>query len=950
MEDPDQTLPVPKPTPQGDGGMTNSRFADLLQVGAEAFATQRSTPPGGWQPPSVEDLQKALPQYEITEFIARGGMGAVYKGTQKTLKRTVAIKVLPPDIDDGDMQFAERFKREAQSMAMLTHPNIVAVYDAGETAQGLLYFVMEFIEGTDVHRLIASEGRLDPARAMSITTAVCDALAFAHEEGIIHRDIKPSNIMLDKRGRVKVADFGLAKAVNLESTMLTGSNVAMGTPDFIAPEALIAGMAVDGRADVYAVGVMLYQMLTGKIPRGRFELPSGVMPQIDPRLDAIIDRAMQTDRDKRYSTATEMRTDVERIVQGSVGTPASTFDTGGGAAKNGAQKSVRTPLLAAAAVIAIAAAAFFFTRQDSESKTAAISQSQSLPVSRSSTPAESTAIKLWESASKLPSLPGISWENNALRIETNHSIPFKQVLSSDAILRASVRMNADLDSPKLIVRASAGGEGQGKKDSFYYLTLDVSQRTIKLGLRQTGDFRILKTWPMPRSYGPTEWIRLELKIIGHELTATADGTLLGTVEDSTLTGPGFVMLFAAANGFFRDIEYVPLDKSPGGNATIAIPSKPPQWESFDFATMDAKTFDAYPSGKGTLEAGLLHSTNYKGWGRKPPAPMRNVALRTTIHVDDKMSDARLTARIIPLRSGVPVRLWKHACEIFVKRGGKEQVYQRISISPELKIGDDAVLQMAAIGTRVFVWLNDRLLGSADVESGPEETGECGINATDALFRNLALLNLDGLSEAEALKILGVEEQGKDVSAAGSSAVAAPNLSPSTEPWQDMLRDPIKLKLDGGVQLTKEGLRFAGYGSAMSESRQGWKRDVAVRTLNTGNNPAQLRVRAQVAGHYRLWMEKDKMVILSRWDTADNKLTTLRAFELREAIAAGQSYQLELRVVGQTLTAKFNGKVLGTATDATVPEGGFGVLAPDHQGDLSLVEALEMLDLDIPAGK
>lgn len=286
---------------------------NLHALAQGAFEARSRTSGEAWEPPTLEDLQLQLPQYEVTAFIARGGMGAVYRAIQRTLKREVAIKVLPPGIEDGDMQFTERFKQEAQAMARLSHPNIVAVHDAGETTGGLLYFVMEYMEGTDVAHLIASEGKIAPAQAVPIITAVCEALAFAHEEGIIHRDIKPSNIMLDRKGRVKVADFGLAKAVNVESSLMTRSNVAMGTPDFIAPEALTPGMTVDGRADIYAVGVMLYQMLTGQVPRGRFDPPSELVPQVDSAFDDIVDKAMQTDRERRYSTATDMKWDVESV-------------------------------------------------------------------------------------------------------------------------------------------------------------------------------------------------------------------------------------------------------------------------------------------------------------------------------------------------------------------------------------------------------------------------------------------------------------------------------------------------------------------------------------------------------------------------------------------------------------------------------------------------------------
>lgn len=308
------TLPVPASPWDPTVRYASSEMAEAGSGETVPSPRPVSVSPRAWQPPGVEELQKKLPQYQILSFIARGGMGAVYKGVQPSLKRTVAVKILPPEMHDVDLQFAARFKHEAQAMAQLSHPGIVAVYDAGETDDGMLYFVMEYVEGTDLAKIIASEGKLEPQRAVAITAAVCDALSFAHESGIIHRDIKPSNIMLDKRGRVKVADFGLAKATHTEFSALTQSSVAMGTPDFLAPEALAPGMVVDQRADVYAVGVMLYQMLTGQIPRGRFALPSGVVPQVDSRLDDIVDKAMQTDREHRYSTANQLKSDVERII------------------------------------------------------------------------------------------------------------------------------------------------------------------------------------------------------------------------------------------------------------------------------------------------------------------------------------------------------------------------------------------------------------------------------------------------------------------------------------------------------------------------------------------------------------------------------------------------------------------------------------------------------------
>ncbi|MFZ4593940.1 MAG: family 16 glycoside hydrolase [Verrucomicrobiaceae bacterium] len=271
--------------------------------------------PGPWQPPTAEELQALLPQYHVHRLLGRGGMGAVYQGTQRSLNRPVAIKILSAELDDSDMGFAERFKNEAHAMARLNHPGIVNVYDSGEASSGLLYIVMEFVEGTDVQQMINANGRLQTDHAMAIAAHVCDALAYAHERGIIHRDIKPSNIMVGYDGSVKVADFGLAKIATGASTAgLTLSGMAMGTMHYMAPEALIQGITVDHRADVYAVGVMLYQMLTGKLPQGLFEMPSLQVPGLDPRYDGIISQAMREDREKRYQKISEMRHALDAIL------------------------------------------------------------------------------------------------------------------------------------------------------------------------------------------------------------------------------------------------------------------------------------------------------------------------------------------------------------------------------------------------------------------------------------------------------------------------------------------------------------------------------------------------------------------------------------------------------------------------------------------------------------
>jgi serine/threonine protein kinase len=296
---------------KADPAVAHDAAANLLRLGM----TAETPKPGRWQPPSPAELAKSLGRYEVDILLGLGGMGAVYKGTQKNLDRLVAIKILPPEMDDLDASYAERFKNEARAMARLSHNNIVTVYDFGETDDGLLYFVMEFVEGLDVARMIKEQGKLRSDHVKNIIARVCDALQYAHSKGIIHRDIKPANIMVGYNGDIKVADFGLAKINQGSEASLTESNALLGTLHYMAPEALIEGMNVDHRADIYALGVMLYQMLTGKLPRGMFEMPSSKVPGLDPKFDAIIAMALREDRELRYQTVREMQIDFDELME-----------------------------------------------------------------------------------------------------------------------------------------------------------------------------------------------------------------------------------------------------------------------------------------------------------------------------------------------------------------------------------------------------------------------------------------------------------------------------------------------------------------------------------------------------------------------------------------------------------------------------------------------------------
>jgi predicted Ser/Thr protein kinase len=272
------------------------------------------TPPGPAPAslPTAAQIAEFFPQLEIYEILGFGGMGMVYKARQLNLDRLVALKILAPELS-SQPAFAERFSREAKALARLHHSNIVSVYDFGR-AGPYYYFLMEYVDGVDLHTIIQRK-ELKPPEALRIVVEICHALQFAHEEGIVHRDIKPANIILDKKGRVKMADFGLAKLAGPEGRRLPALTVAtgmMGTPQYMAPEQIEHPSEVDQRADLYSLGVIFYEMLTGELPLGRFPLPSQ-KAHTDARLDQVVLRALEKEPDRRYQQASEILTQVETL-------------------------------------------------------------------------------------------------------------------------------------------------------------------------------------------------------------------------------------------------------------------------------------------------------------------------------------------------------------------------------------------------------------------------------------------------------------------------------------------------------------------------------------------------------------------------------------------------------------------------------------------------------------
>jgi serine/threonine-protein kinase len=265
-------------------------------------------------------------RYELHRRIARGGMADVFLARDSLLDRPVAVKVLFPEFAT-DPTFVQRFRREAQAAANLSHPNIVSVYDWGEEG-GTYFIVMEYVEGRSLAQTIKDEGRLHPDRAADITADVAAALGFAHRNGVVHRDVKPGNVIISPSGQVKVADFGIARAISAQEN-LTQAGTVMGTATYFSPEQA-RGESVDPRSDVYSLGVVLYEMLSGHPPftgdspvavayKHVQETPPPLRsrnPDVPPALEAVVQRAMAKDTADRYASAEDLRADLRRFREG----------------------------------------------------------------------------------------------------------------------------------------------------------------------------------------------------------------------------------------------------------------------------------------------------------------------------------------------------------------------------------------------------------------------------------------------------------------------------------------------------------------------------------------------------------------------------------------------------------------------------------------------------------
>jgi serine/threonine protein kinase len=293
-----------------------NRPLDPQKVLAEVMAGLRKDPaarPDLPPLPTAAELAPAFAEYRIEGLLGQGGMGAVYRAHHRKLDRPVALKILPKHLA-ADPAFEERFVREARTLAMLDHPHILRVYDFGE-ASGWFFLVTEFVDGANLRQMMQL-ARISPKEAIALVPQICDALQYAHNRGVVHRDIKPENLLVDAAGNVKVADFGLAKMLGVDpAPNLTRTSQILGTPHYMAPEQIEHPTAVDHRADIFSLGVVFYEMLTGQLPIGRFAPPSasGIATE---RLDPVVMKSLEREPGRRYQAVADLQQDLAARVHG----------------------------------------------------------------------------------------------------------------------------------------------------------------------------------------------------------------------------------------------------------------------------------------------------------------------------------------------------------------------------------------------------------------------------------------------------------------------------------------------------------------------------------------------------------------------------------------------------------------------------------------------------------
>lgn len=925
----------------------------LLTASVEPALAADEARPGGV--PSLGMLRRLFQELEILELLGAGGMGAVYKARQPRLNRLVALKIMvcPPG---HEADFALRFEREAQVLARLNHPHIVILYDFGELspertgADPIFYFLMEFVDGTDLGQLIKAR-ELTSSQALAIVPQICEALQYAHDQGVTHRDIKPANILLDKKGVVKIADFGLAKMIGsgTEETLmggLTQTGTAMGTPHYMAPEQWEHPQQVDHRADIYALGVVFYEMLTGERPAGVFEPPSRkTSPPVDRKLDKVVLRAMEKDPERRYQQAGQIQDDVTRISGAHKRRPAA---TGAEEPKRGPLK----PLLALGAAAALAAGGWMLWQSETAEPTAAAQTAKAVPAGSSASPQAPAAspaafpagqwTKVLATQAEVDAQAGLKgrvtlksdgWLDFSAPKETS-GVGLTAFSAANAGVRVKLRI-ADRTPLSLAISLTLRHTtSPPPRQEGYRLQIaggDTSNPSVSLALYdgQTRKTVQLDKDLLPGALKAGDEMILEFYTIGSRLIGRVNGVLL-SVEDTRLTRGIFTL---QSGHLLRDIELINLDGLSEAEALklagveIAASAVPPpvpgQWSHLDLPLAEQG------EAKTTSDGWLLLAKRGPNGGQitLSGCAARNAGLRGRFHGADfrDMNAPHLTLRASienGRRNGIQLHLDEEnkTPTVWIKRFSKEHpngadLLKRTLAAP-LPPDREYTMELYIIGSQVSARCNQELFQVAlDRESADPGQAAFIEHLGPDRFRDLHFINLDGLPEAEALKLAGLGGDEARESGRGDD--------PAGAPWENLLDDP---ELKSSLRPAAAGYEARHWATV----ERGPGRDGAIRCrLLYDGKPNYFRLVAlkQDKGWYQAYlMPWGGMIQYVDSELPVGKFKDLPEVEtsrLPAALEPGQEVELELRVRGESLEFRVNGQVVCTGSDMHLGPGRWG---------------------------
>lgn len=724
--------------------------------------------------PEPKRLQEMLPYeaYIIEGFLGQGGMGAVYQGIQISLNRPVAIKVMRLGVGES-FDHADRFRREAQAMAALNHPGIVAVHDFGMAGE-FLYIVMEYVDGSDLQRVVQS-GQMTPQIAFYLVPQICEALGYAHERGIIHRDIKPANILLTKDWRVKVADFGLAKRFDADNSLMTRSNVSLGTPDYAAPEQFKDPASVDHRADIYSIGVTFYQMLTGELPRGAWQAPSA-MVNTDPRLDPILIKALMPRREDRYQSVRELQQSLasinqvleseaqERVQAESAANQAATL-----LGLKPARAKSKAPLhigLGAAAAIGIGALVLLSggekmgqasSSTESPSATGPVGVLPSVSMPATTNPAHpATAGPGTLPADLHARLDAVPWKKVDL------SGGFRNLFGKGVIEYREGRLHLkdevyaalleDARDVALRVRFAQGSRGSNSVQLRHHSSFAKGKKLIAgrspsgggvFSLNdQNGNTPLTVSLPLPAEGSA---FTLETFAIGSSCGVNVDGHWVACKQAEGLAPSGQVVL-CGEGAVIESIEYKILDgvaaptAAAGGKASVPPSTAPLEWQKLDFSKPFRR---AYKEPKGSCEnrKGMLELRGQ--FFLLIADNCRDVAVRVRFAANPLEADNKVGLRALYGASRV------HAGRQTVSSLGKIVILDGRNVvnsnsAPMFALpatGEAWTLEMFALGDCAGVFVNEKLAASIQIHQ-VAHAGNVQISAGHALIESIEYLVLD----------------------------------------------------------------------------------------------------------------------------------------------------------------------------------------------------------------